>query len=100
MQNYLIVNHSDGTTPPASAQDWGTYFQEALGAHVVDGGKPIGTGKAAVKGGEVVNDSADTTVGYYIIKADNLEEALKLVKHSPLSDKPGCEVRVYETRQM
>lgn len=100
MQNYLIVNHSDGTAPSATAEDWGTYFQEVLGAHVVDGGKPIGTKKAAVKGGEVVNDSVDAIVGYYIIKADDLEEALELVKHSPLSNKPGCEVRVYETRQM
>ncbi len=99
MANYLIVNHSDGTTPPATPDEWTGFFGQVLGAHVVDAGKPLTTTKAVVKGGKT-SDVSDTTVGYYIIKADSLKEATDLIEKSPLSDKAGCEVHVYELRDV
>ncbi|HSX06717.1 MAG TPA: YciI family protein [Candidatus Saccharimonadia bacterium] len=99
MANYLIVNHSDGTTPPATPDEWMGFFGSVLGAHVVDGGKPLTTTKTVVKNGKT-SDASDTAVGYYIIKADSLKEASDLIEKSPLSNRPGCEVRVYELRDM
>jgi len=99
MKNYVIINHSDGTAAPASAQDWGAFFQ-AVGGSLVDGGKPFTKEKAVLKAGEIDSSLSDTVAAYYIIKAESLEEAVALTKGSPLADKPGCEVRIYETAQM
>ncbi|HSX06317.1 MAG TPA: hypothetical protein VLG92_01190 [Candidatus Saccharimonadia bacterium] len=99
MKNYLITGHSDGTAAPSTNEEWGAFF-ETISAHVVDGGKPLGA-RAQVSAGKVSKDgSDDTTVGYYIIKADSLGDAIELVKGSPFADRPGCTVVVYETEQM
>ncbi len=99
MKNYLIINHSDGTTAPAGQAEWGKYF-EVLKDNLVDGGKPITKTQAVIKDNKVT-EASDTVVGYTILKAESLDEATELVvKASPLANKPGCEVRVYEMMQM
>lgn len=98
MKDYVVINHNDGAASAATAQEWGVYF-EAIKNSVVDGGKPITKLQASASNGDVVKES-DTVVGYYIIKAHTLDEAIELVKGNPLADKPGCKVRLYETMQM
>jgi len=77
---------------------WGKWF-ETLSDNLVDGGNPITHVKASLRGGMAVKEP-DTVVGYSVVKADNLDQAIALAKGSPLADAPGCEVRVYETGQM
>ncbi len=101
MKNYLYIYHSDIATAPSaeSLAAWGKWF-DTLGDSVVDSGKPVVPGaKAAYKDG-TSTPAKDTVVGYTVIKAENMDGALKLVADCPLSDAPGCEVRVYELGQM
>src|SRR5438045_4077100 len=100
MKNYVYTYHSNQTTPPSqdALDAWGKWFA-TLGDNLVDGGNPITGQKAVLKDGKVSKEQ-DSVVGYSIIKADSLDQAIELAKGSPLADAPGCEVRVYETGQM
>jgi hypothetical protein len=100
MKNYLYIYHSDRTTPPSeeSLQAWGKWF-DTLSDNLVDGGNPVTPEKATLAGGNVLHER-DTVVGYSVVKAASLDEAVALAKGSPLADAPGCEVRVYELGQM
>jgi len=103
MQNYLYVYHSDTTVrPPKEALDaWASWFG-TLADNVVFSGNPIVNGtkaKAVFKDGVSKLDE-DTVVGYSVVKAESLDEAVKMAANCPLSNAPGCEVRVYQTSQM
>jgi len=104
MKKYLIVGHN--TTPelprdlpPEALQAWGAFFDK-IKDHIVDGGNPLSSSdRSIVKGGKVV-PLTDTAVGYYMISAESLDEASKLVMESPYGNAPDCEIRVYETIPM
>src|SRR5882762_2004024 len=103
MKNYLYIYHSDATTPPTDEgmKAWMDWFG-TLGDKVVDSGNPIVSGtkaKAVFKDGVSKLDE-DTVVGYSVVKAESLDEAIKMAEGSPLSNAPGCEVRVYQTSPM
>ncbi len=100
MKKYLIIGHNSNPTPPTPAQQqaWGVFFK-TLGDRIVDGGNPLAPERAIIKNGKVVT-LTDTPVGYYLMTAENLEEACELIKGSPFSDVAGCEVRIYETIPM
>jgi hypothetical protein len=102
MKKYLIVGHnaeprSPQDLTPELRQAWGEFFK-TIEDHIVDGGNPLAD-RAVIKDGKV-GTLTDTSVGYYMITAESLEEACALIKESPLSNAPGCEVRVYETVPM
>lgn len=101
MNNYIYTYHSNQLTPPSeeSLQKWGAWM-DALGDHIVDGGNPITGQKAVLRMGETHINEQDTIIGYSIVKAATLDEAVDLAKGNPLANAPGCEVRVYETGQM
>ena len=100
MKNYVYIYHSTQTAPPSAEamQAWNKWF-ETLKDNLVDSGNPITPAKAVIEGGES-SPEKDTVVGYSIVKANSLDEAVALAKGSPLSDAPGCAVRVYETGEM
>jgi len=102
MKKYLVIGHNikkllPKDLTPEQQQAWGKFFQ-SLGDRIVDGGNPLAV-RAAIKDGAVIT-LTDDPVGYYLMSAESLEEACELVKNSPFSDAPGCEVRVYETIPM
>jgi hypothetical protein len=100
MKNYVYIYHSTQTTPPTAEAlgAWGEWF-ETLQDNLVDSGNPITQAKAVLKNG-AVEKKGDTVVGYSVIKANSLDEAIELAKNSPLAGAPGGEIRVYETGQM
>jgi len=100
MKNYVYIYHSTQTTPPSAdaMAAWNDWF-ETIGDNLVDGGNPITTAKYVLKDGQASKEE-DTVVGYSIVKAENLEEAVELAKGSPLANAEGCAVRVYETSEM
>jgi hypothetical protein len=103
VKTFVYLYHADVSTPPSdeSMQAWGAWMQ-ALGAHLVDGGNPINGAKASLSGGQVLQgtDLDDDVIGYSIIKADDMAQAIALATGNPLADAPGCAVTVYETGQM
>jgi len=99
MKNYLIVGYSSDITATGTLEEWGNYYKEVVGELLVDGGRPVAA-KAVVRGGAKSDASDDTVVGYYIIKAESLDDAVALVKQSPMANNAGCEARVYELAQM
>lgn len=102
MQTYVVINHnSNPPTPPTPEilQAWGTFFA-SIKDSLVDGGRPFTQNKAVVAEGKTADVPHDTAIAYYIVKAESLDSAIELVKGSPIADRPGCEVRVYETRPM
>jgi len=102
MQTYVIVNHNNNPpTPPTPEvlQAWSAFF-ESIGSSLVDGGRPFTQNKAVVAEGKTIDAAQDSAIAYYIVKAETLDAAVELVKDSPIANRPGCEVRIYETRPM
>lgn len=104
MKKYLVIGHNaEPELPrdlsPEKQQAWGEFFTK-LGNRIVDGGNPLApSDRAVVKGGSIAT-LVDTAVGYYMISAESLEEACKLVLESPYGNAPNCEIRVYEAISM
>jgi hypothetical protein len=100
MANYLLA-YSGGPGMPKDEKArqtvmaaWGKWF-ETLGSAKVDGGNPFGPSKTITKGGNVKDGNISHLGGYSIIKADNMDAALKLAKGCPILHEGGT-VEVYE----
>jgi hypothetical protein len=100
MKNYVYTYHTTQTTPPSSEgmAAWNAWM-DTLSDHLVDGGNPITRTKAILKDGKT-EPCDDDVVGYSIIKANDLDEAVAFAKDCPLAQVANGEVRVYETGQM
>lgn len=97
MANYLLLQF--GTLPPQSDAElaetlsaWSAWFNE-VGENLVDGGNPlnyggsVGNTAADVPAGD--RQSGNTSSGYTIIKAANLQEARKIAEGCPTAKKGG-----------
>jgi hypothetical protein len=100
MKNYMYVYHADHSAPntPETMDVWNKWF-ETLGDKVVDSGNPITSAKMVLKDGQALPEKNDI-IGYSIVKANSLDEAVLMAKDNPLASAPGCAVHVYETGQM
>jgi hypothetical protein len=101
MKNFVYLYHSTQTTPPTqeSLDAFGAWYA-SLGDHVIDGGNPIKKESSVmVKNGQAT-PANDTIIGYAIIKAKDLEEAIALVMTNPLANVNDGAVHVYETTEM
>ena len=90
MPNYLLAYHGGGAMAQDEAErkrlmaQWGKWFQD-LGEALVDGGNPIMKAKTITSKGAVSDGGGQNPVsGYSVIKADNLEAAVKLAKSCPV----------------
>jgi hypothetical protein len=114
---YLYVSPKDSNTDmsPEGMKAWMDYYTK-LGEKLVDGGAPFGNrqyvGKmCATKDGDCCKDAEgkdgeccngggsccghSVTSGYSIVKAENMEEAVKMTEgHPGLSD--NCDIEVIE----
>lgn len=101
MKNFIYIYHSTINTPPSQeAFDAFADWFNSLGDKVVDGGNPISPlNKAVIKNGTVTKGD-DTIIGYAIVKAANLDEAVAMAKNSPLANNEQSAIHVYETTQM
>lgn len=101
MKNFVYLYHSNQTTPPTkeSLDAFAAWFA-SLGDKVVDGGNPIKKDSQAVISNGQSQPGNDTVIGYAIVKADNLDEAVKMAMGNPLAHAEGASIHVYETGQM
>ena len=99
MANFLLVYHGGGMpeTPEEGAKvmkAWDAWFAE-LGDKVVDGGNPVSAVRTIAANGSV-SEGGSTVSGYSVIKADSLDQAVKLAKGCPVLG-GGASIEVAET---
>ena len=81
MKTFIVFYKGPPTPPDASHEKWPAWFRKAAD-HLVDRGSPLQNGLVLHKDGST-RDSATNLNGYSIIQAENLDEALNLLKDHP-----------------
>ncbi len=74
---------------------FGKWFQD-LGPNLVDTGNPVGRAKTLKNGGDAEGGGANPVSGHTIIKADNLDAAVKMTRGCPILQGGGS-IEVCET---
>ena len=102
MPNYLLAYHGGGGMAEDQAErdkilaQWGKWFQD-LGPNLVDGGNPVMRAKTITSKGSVSEGGGQNPVsGYSLIKANDLDAAVKLASGCPVLSSGGS-VEVAET---
>ena len=93
MPTYLIAYHGAGGPPPtqeAREQMMAAFgaWVASVGDHMVDPGAPLGASKTVSQEG-VTDGGSEQIGGYSLIKADDLDEAVGLVKSHPFIARGG-----------
>jgi hypothetical protein len=101
MPAYLLAYHG-GKMPESKEEQtkvmaaWGQWMQK-LGRDLVDGGNPVGKTSSIDAKGRVTSGGGPNPVsGYSIIKASDLDTAVRLAKECPVLQ-GGASVEVCET---
>lgn len=105
MNNYIVLYHAPKTvaerfaqaTPEQAMQGMKLWFawKEKLGDALVRIGRPLGNAMRVTKDG--VSKSDSNIIGMSILQADNMDEALEMVKdHHHLHWAEDCEITVLE----
>ena len=92
MKKFVFLAHGEMERTPEFQQahmEWWSSIQD----HVVDSGNPLFNGRVVTKGGDVT-DIADPALGYSIVQAESLEDAIALLALSPM------DMWVYEAMAM
>lgn len=102
MATYLLAYHGGGgmaedqATRDKIMAEWGKWFQD-LGPALVDGGNPVMRTKTITSKGSVSDGGGQNPVsGYSLIKADDLDSAVKLARGCPVLSSGGS-IEVAET---
>ena len=96
MKKFVFLTYGYETPTKEIEEAWGKWFA-SIGDKMVDGGSPLGPGREISHTGtkELPHDKG-ATVGYSIINADNLDDAVKIAQGCPII----TSVRVYEAMSM
>jgi hypothetical protein len=81
MTGLILLYKGPATAPEASHEGWPEWFQ-SLGDKLVDMGSPMANGLVIHSDG-TTSGPASSLNGYSIIRAEDSEEALDLVKRHP-----------------
>ena len=92
MPTYLVTYHGAGGPPPspeAREQMMAAFgaWVASVGDHMIDPGAPLGPAKSVSSDG--VSNSGPGIGGYSLIKADDLDTAVGLVKNHPFVGRGG-----------
>jgi hypothetical protein len=94
MPTYLVTYHGGGGPPPsAEAREqmmaaFGAWVA-SVGDHMVDPGAPLGAAKTVSPEGVSDHGTEATIGGYSLIRADDLDTAVVLVKNHPFVARGG-----------
>ena len=92
MKRFMFLHYGFETPTPEIEEAWGRWFA-SIADRMVDSGSPFKTGREISRGGtKDLPLGMDSLTGYSIISADNLDEAEKIAKGSPMIKS----IRVYE----
>ena len=94
MARFMVLYVGPPTPPDASHEGWPAWFDK-LGDRLVDRGSPLANGVALHADGSA-GGSATQLNGYSVIEAEDINEALGLVKDHPyLAQGPGYSIETY-----
>lgn len=101
MPNYLLAYHGGRMPETKDAQTqvmaaWGQWMQK-LGSDLIDGGNPVSKASTIDSNGKVSPGAGSNPVsGYSVIKAGDLDAAVRLAKDCPVLQ-GGASIEVCET---
>jgi hypothetical protein len=78
---FLLLYHGPATPPDASHEGWPEWFAD-LGDKLVERGSPMADGLALSGDGSTKSSTAQLN-GYSVIQADDVDQALSLVRLHP-----------------
>lgn len=93
MPNFIFVYHG-GKVPEGQEEidrvmaAWGKWMNDN-GPSLVDPGNPVGMSKTVSSSGVADNGGSNPTMGYTIVKADDIEAACKMAKSNPALEDGG-----------
>lgn len=94
MKKFVFLAHGEIEQTPEFQQAHMKWWA-AMETHVVDSGNPLFNGKDVAKDGSVSDiDGPSAALGYSIIQAESMEDAIALLEHSPM------DMWVYEAMPM
>jgi hypothetical protein len=95
MKSVILLYKGPATPPAASHEGWPEWFQ-SIGDKLVDMGSPMANGFVIHSDG-TTSETASSLNGYSIIRAEDRDEALDLVKSHPfLGLGPEYTIEVFE----
>lgn len=75
-------------------------WKEKYGAQVIDMGAPLFGGVKVLPDGSSESSKREVS-GYMMLEAESMEDAIELLKDSPIFDNPkGCGVEIHEAMSM
>jgi hypothetical protein len=85
MKKFLILAHGDMKPSPQFQQAHQAWWSSMAG-HVVDSGNPLSNGHNVTRAGQAipVAESQAPVLGYSIIEAETLEDAVDLLSECPM----------------
>lgn len=95
MAKFIYLAHGEMNPNPAFQEAHAKWWA-SLEGHIVDSGNPLFNGHDVSKDGAVreIGPDASPALGYSIIEADSMDEAVSLLADSPM------DMFVYETMPM
>lgn len=81
MKKFIILYKGPATPPDASHEGWPEWF-EKIGGALIDIGSPM-MGGHTIYGNGSADDSATSFNGYGIIQAEDMAQAMRLLKDHP-----------------
>lgn len=87
MTNYILAYH--GGKMPESPEEGAEHmakweaWADSLGDSLINRGTPLGKSMSVNSSGVTDGGGADPMIGYSILKAENIDAAVKMVKDSP-----------------
>ena len=96
MKKFVIFQYGFEMPTPEVMEDWNKWFA-SIKDKTVDPGSPLGPGREISRSGtKELPMGLESLTGYVVIHANNMDEAEKIAKSSPMISS----VRVYETMSM
>ena len=96
MKKFVLFTYGYETPTEEIMEAWNNWFA-SIGDKLVDSGSPLGPGREITHNGtKELPLGLESLTGYLIINADNMDEAEKIAKDSPII----TSVRVYEAMSM
>jgi hypothetical protein len=96
MNKFIILYSKAEEAKGKTMDDWMAWFK-SIGESVIDSGNPFKSGvEVSASGAKELPMDDSVITGYSIVKAENMEEAVKLLKGCPQSSG----IKVYEALPM